>query len=129
MGFKYNKMENSQLVLLLLLEIIPILLGISEIRSLIKDETPSMSKTHVQHHISLIGLLICFLLYRVTLTIEYNHIIHDVIINSIITFLFSVYAIVHLRAERKGEEDNFITPKGVLKIILKKLKELIIWKV
>ena len=121
-------MKIVQLVMTLLMEILPILIGISEIRSLIKHKEHNMSKVHIQHHISLIGLLICFLLGRLALTIQYMEIIHDVIFNSVITLVATTYTILHLRAERKGTENEFIAPIDIFKIIIKKLKELFIWK-
>lgn len=98
-----------------------VLLALSELISTADNE--EMNYTHRMHHISLLGLHISLSIAIVVALIS-NHFTKGIGVYMIIYFLYSTMLVSHLRAERKGQDNIYISYFDTLKISLKKIIEL-----
>ena len=121
-------MTFLKLFIVLTLTVVPILVLISEIKSIINDGTNHLNHNHKNHHIAILGMVLVLILSILVLTIKIRVPFEDVIFVFISMFLVAIYSAIHLRAERKNKSLDVLTGKMLLKLIYKKIKELVIWK-
>ena len=112
----------------LFLILIPLLVIVSEIKSIITADCKILDDNHKNHHIAILGMIVSLIFLFITMILKLKIPFEDCIFALIALSLIGIYTPIHLRAERKGKELELLSFKSLVKLVIKKIKELVIWE-